>query len=275
MKSSVYAPHQKLPGRLHLALAAVVVLAGCGLRTDPEPLSRQIPPPQDVRIWQRENSVVVSWRVPPAGVVALYGAASSFEVSIQRLPLGCLDCLPVSTRSVDLRPDAKPLIVEGERAYYQFEHAGPPASWSARVIARLRRGASARSALAFVEDSGTVPAHVIQWERQTEGEPTIRFYWNPRRERQVRVLTKTGGVIEQDLQYRANVYLRVPTAPWPQTPANPAPVEGLAWAIQETSLSKGGQVREIDAVLRLVDRFGNEGPPSAPIVVPLGRGVAR
>jgi len=259
-------------GSLGMALAAFLTLAGCGLRTDPEPLSRKIPAPQDVRIWQREKTVMVSWRVQPANVVAVYGAASSYEVAVSRLPLGCMECPALAVRTVDLRPGIKPLVLEGERAYYQFDRDGPPASWSARVTARLKRGSSAPSPPAFVEDAGTVPGHGLQWEPVKEGEPSIRFYWDPRRERRVYTVTKMGGQVEQDVLFRANVYVRVPPGSWPETPVNPRPVEGLMWTVRESALPKAQDGSALEAMLRLVDRFGNEGPASAPVAIRLSSG---
>jgi hypothetical protein len=65
--------------------------------------------------------------------------------------------------------------------------------------------------------------------------------------------------------YRANVYRRLVTAPWPFTPLNGSPLTALEYLVQPPAADAKGGPGAAGYTIRLVDEFGNEGPPAPPI----------
>ncbi len=270
------------PGRAAwVAGAAVLALwtAGCGLRTAPQPLSDRITPPQGLRAWNRDREVIVAWAAIPDRVVSRWAGIQGYRLSLARLPLGCVDCQPIESRELALVPGSAELMAESGSLLYRFSPPGPPATWRVRLRVRYNQGTSTDAGPLFVDPVGDIPLPILQWERVgpqvlgTNGKPSIRLYWNARRERIVYVLTPTNAHMEQELLYRVNLYGRVPPAPWPELPFTGQPLTGLWWIGPEPFFLNDPTAKSVEYRMRLVDQLGNEGPPSDPVSIPIAKGL--
>ncbi len=261
-----------------LAAGLVLLVAGCGLRTAPQPLSRLIPPPPGLRIWNRDGQVLVAWQPLSPRLVARWEGVVAYRLSVARLPLGCAECNPLDQHELALPPDSPELIQDPGATVYRFTPSGPPATWRVRVSVKFSGGFSTDSPPVFLDAVGTIPSQELLWERvgpQTlgaDGNPAIRLYWRARRERIVHVVTATGGQLDQDLMYHVNLYRRVPPAAWPELPFNPKPLTGLFWMGPEPSSFSYPAARSVEYRLRLVDQLGNEGPASESVSIPIVKG---
>lgn len=258
--------------RAGIITSALLALAGCGLRTAPQPLSAGIPPPQELRAWMRDTQVVVIWKSPPERLARAWDGLAAYRITRARLPLGCPDCPPLEAREDVVRLDSEEIAQHQERTVFRFTPGGPPATWSIRVSMDFRKGASPLSPPVLVDTTAGIPAGELHWERVegAQGRSAIRLYWNARRERIVQIITPGGGREERDLMYRVNLYRRLPPQRWPPLPVNPQPVAGLFWLGPEPFASDGAEAVEYH--MRLVDQQGNEGPPSDPVSIPAARG---
>jgi hypothetical protein len=259
-------------------LAAALTGAGCGLRTNPQPLSNRIPPPQDVRIWTRDTQVTVGWKNLPERLINRWEGLEHYRITLSRMPLGCIECRVLERRELSLPPDDKNVIRGQDRTIYQFTPSGPPSTWMAQVRVEYGKGTSPDSPPVTVDAVGNIPVETLRWERVTpdtlgtDGRPGIRLYWNVRRERIVRIVTPAGGQTSRDLMYRVNLYVRVPPNPWPPLPVNPMPVDGQFWIGPEPVALADPMAQSVEYAMRLVDQSGNEGPVSEPVSIPIAKG---
>jgi len=264
-----------------MAALTLAILAGCGLRTAPQPIGNRIQPPQGVRVWTRDTQVLVGWQTLSDPLIRRWEGVQSYRIGIARLPLGCADCKPLEERQLALAPEAKSISHDGGMTVYQFTPTGPPATWVVRVGVRFARGPSPDSPPAFVDAVGSIPGEELRWERVaasvlgTGGKPGIRLYWNTRRERIVHIVTPTGGQEDRDLMFRVNLYRRVPPQPWPPLPVNASPIEGQFWIGPEPFVLNDPDASAVEYAMRLVDQQGNEGPASEPVSIPILKGPGK
>ena len=260
-----------------LALLLPVLAAGaCGKRTAPLPIAGTLPVPAGLKAWQREARVMVAWRVAPREQAERHDGLEGFELLVERLPLNCPACPPDERRELALplherKPEHRNSgngahMLEGGWAYFDFTPPPQPVTWRFRVAARFGAGTGRHSATVFLETPARVPAHRLMWEQAGGGKPVegfraVRLYWRPRRERIVRTITSERVMVKQDRFYRVNLYRRASGGAWPLRPLNVHPVETGQLVLR---------VADAEAVafhLRLVDQFGNEGPPSPPVSI--------
>jgi hypothetical protein len=242
----------------------VGVLGACGFRNDPVPVSTAIPPTEDQRARLREDRILISWRLPQQGLVRQRGAVRSYEAIVRHVPLACMDCRPEFDRRIVLTGTSPDLTVENQTLYYLWKPEGAPVQWLIQMQTHFQFGDSRVGSPVIVEGANDTPAHALSSE-PVQGSRQVRLYWKPRQERLVHVVTSGGGHFERPVFYRANVYRRFPPAPWPFTPLNGAPLDAVEYLVQPpVSRSKGGPDR-VEYTIRLVDRFGNEGPAAPPV----------
>jgi hypothetical protein len=243
---------------------AVGMLGACGFRNDPIPATTVIPPTDDQRARYREDRILISWRQPQPGLVRLRGAVQSYEVVVRHMPLACTVCRPETGRRIVLASNGPDLTVENQTVYYPWKPDGPPMQWLLQVQTHFQFGDSAMGAPLIVEGVNDTPVHPFSSE-VLRGSRQVRLFWQPRQELLVHVVTSGGGYYDRPVYYRANVYRRFPPAPWPFTPLNGAPLDAVEFLVQPpASKSKGGP-DQVEYTLRLVDHFGNEGPPAPPV----------
>ncbi|MCZ6646830.1 MAG: hypothetical protein O7B79_11385 [SAR324 cluster bacterium] len=262
-------PAAPLPWAVWLGVLCGVVAAGgaCGRQTPPRPVSEVLPRPEGLVAWQREGRVLVAWPMPSAQTAQRLGGVEGFVLLIERLPRDCPSCTPQEEREVDLpagKGASPPLRVEEGRAYYQFPLPAGTALWRLRVVTEYGAGGTMPSRAVSLETPAEVPAQALAWENVSGGKeapPSLRLFWRPRREGIFRVITKQGAQLEQARYFRANLYRRRPGQPWPSRPLNVQPLET---GQQILPLPREGA---LEFTLRLVDRFGNEGAASPPVLI--------
>ena len=250
---------------------ALGLLSACGLRTDPLPESFLIPPTAHVQARFHEDHILVSWEKPPLEETRKRGAVQSYNISVRRLPLDCIDCRPIAQQNAWLSANSPDLIVENDMVYYQWLPSGEPTQWLIQVRTRFESGESAPSKVAWVEGVANVPVHELAYEMAPNGRQVL-LNWVPRQERTLLVLTPGGGQVERPVYYRVNVYRRYPPAPWPLTPLNPDPLQTAQFTVTRPSASLRGGLGQVEYAIRLIDSFGNEGPLSEPVSIALAAG---
>ncbi len=277
-----FAGESRRPGRLLPAgslLLIAVLWASCGLRTAPQPVSRKLPTTLGLAVRQQERHAVVAWRMPAGELAEKFGGLNGFALIIARVPADCRACPPESVGRVALEMDSVALRVEAGRAYYRFPLPPGPTAWRIRVATQFGMGRTVFSRAALLEVISEVPRHGLAWKflyarkgaaSSGSREPSgVVLYWLPRRERMVRVITKSGVMVEREKQYRANLYRRSPDQPWPLTPLNPAPLQVRQWKMGGRYVTGRARRESLEFALRLVDQFGNEGPKSPPVTLTL------
>ncbi|HKI98905.1 MAG TPA: hypothetical protein VKB51_10565 [bacterium] len=258
---------------LPLLLVALLALGACGLKTPPRPLSEVLPAPDGLRAWQREGAVIVSWQVPNAAALADFGGLRGFELWVQPRPLLCLDCvLPEPTRH-RLPLDGAGLQVQGAQAYYALPLPADAGQLNLRVSTRFGLGLGPASAPVMVERAAEIPAPQLAWRwvgrGPDAGARSVQFYWPAVRERIVQMIGTDGLPREQVQDYRANLYRRVPPAPWPMQPLNGAPLPATHWIVPPLQAEFPAGATAEAYTLRFVDHFGNEGAASPEVLIPL------
>ncbi|MCZ6748189.1 MAG: hypothetical protein O7D96_02770 [SAR324 cluster bacterium] len=260
-----------------LALLAALTAFGCGRSTAPRPASRILPPPAALTAHQRDGDIVVSWRLVQTFAVERFDRLRGFTVFAERLAYDCLHCPPLENWEVDLEPGDPALVVEGARAYHAFRPASPRAAWRFRAVNRFGEGTSARSRTVIVRGLNEIPVPEIDWDwsaaESADRAPArrrVRLFWEPRQEGVVRVIAAGAPPIERVRLYRVNVYRRTPGGIWPFSPLNPEPLARTSWV--DAPFKSASSPEAVEYGVRWVDRFGGEGPLSAPARVALAVG---
>jgi hypothetical protein len=180
------------------------------------------------------------------------------------VPLACTDCRLRSDRRIVLSSKSPDLTVENQTVYYQWKPDGPPVQWLIQVQTHFQFGDSRVGPPLTVEGANDTPAHTFSYEIvRSSGQ--VRLYWQARQELIVHVMTSGGGYFDRPVFYRANVYRRFPPAPWPFTPLNGAPLDAVDYLVQPPASRAKGGPDQVEYTIRLVDRFGNEGPAAPPV----------
>jgi hypothetical protein len=147
-----------------LLLALAAVLAGCGLKTPPRPISQIAPVPEGLRVRQFGDEVLISWRLVLQAQAEPFGGLRETIVSIEELPPGCLPCAPVNRRELALRPGAKGLVEEGEHAHFALRPERPESSWRVRIAHRFAEGLSRPSDAQAIPGLSPIPRPVLRWD---------------------------------------------------------------------------------------------------------------
>lgn len=256
-----------------LALALCAALSACGLKTPPKPLSEVVPPTADVGAWQRERDIIVSWLPPSPNQEEKYGGLRGYELWFQPRPLLCLDCPPESPTRVRLKHDDPSLHLESGKVFYQRPLGPDVGQVNVRVSTWYGVGLGPGSEAVQVERAGAIPAPVLQWRWVIgpKGMPqrSVLFYWQAVQERIVQIIGRDAVPHEEVQDYRANLYRRVPPAPWPILPVNSEPITVAHWIVPPLGAPSPSSKAVEAFQLRLVDQFGNEGPPSLEVRIPL------
>lgn len=280
------------------AVLMMAVLNGCGRSGPPKPLGTVLPVPTGLVAWQRDGLALVAWRLPEeearnveqeegdseqadkAGeqdkIRLPFGALQGHRLLIEQLPLNCPSCPPDDSRELALPLHSKSgeesesgeesgSVVLGPRVIYTFPLPAQAVTWRVWVAARYEDGLGRFSNPVYFDSPVAVPEHRLNWTAVDGSgaidERLIRLYWQPRRERIVRTLTRDGAMVEQDLNFRVNLFRRMGDAPWPLRPLNIQP-------LKTNQLTLSVPVDEVVRFqMRLVDRFGNEGPASPAMVI--------
>ncbi|MFI5399680.1 MAG: hypothetical protein ACHQZQ_01340 [SAR324 cluster bacterium] len=212
----------------------------------------------------REDRILISWRVPDPGLVRLRGAVQSYEVIVRQVPLACLECRPQAAQHIVLNRDSPDLTVENPTVYYQYAPQGPPAQWLIQVQTRFQSGNSRLGNALLVAESNETPVHSFSFEA-IKSTLQVRLFWQPRQARVVHIVTPEGGHYDRPVFYRANVYRRLPPAPWPLSPLNSTPLDTVEYLVQPPASGARGGPDLAEYTIRLVDEFGNEGPAAPPL----------
>lgn len=259
-------------------LAAVLALAaGCGLKTAPQPLSTILPSVQGLRAWQQGAGLRLSWPDPGGAAARRYGGLEGFEVAIEARPGPCVDCELPDAVTHELAADAPRLERGSGRVFVTF--AWPEGMERLQVRLRVEYGAGlAPSTLPVVaERAGRIPGTELGWrwadgggdESPRTGARAVLLYWQQPLEGTERTLGPDGRPHESERRYGANVYRRVAPAPWPPGPLNGEPLRARQWIVPPLQAEFPARATGEEFRVRLVDRFGNEGPASPPVRVPL------
>lgn len=264
-----------LPGpplALLVALAVAAALGACGLKTPPQPLSEVLPATSGVQAWQREGDVIIAWNPPSPSSKARYGGLRGYALWVQARPLLCPDCPPESPRRVHLQAGDPALHAEAGRVFYRWPLGPQAGQLSLRVSTRYGIGQGPASPVVRVMRAGAIPVPALHWRwvgGQAGGARAVQFYWPAVQERIVQVIGSDAVPREQVLDYRANLYRRVPPAAYPLLPLNPRPLTTAHFIVPPLQSGPASATGAEAYELRFVDQFGNEGPPSPEAQVPL------
>lgn len=274
---AAWASRHRFPPGLLVALLVLPAFTGCGLKTAPRPLSEVMKPTADVEARQRGDEVLVSWLAPDGGQVERFDRLEGFDLWVQARPMLCLECPPQSPARVELEGDDPALVQQGARYYYALRLPPDAGRLSVDVRTRFGVGTTPAGIPAIVERAADIPAPELRWRwvgrpegaEQPANSRSVQFYWEAPRERIVQVIDATGRPWERVVQYRANLYRRVAPEPWPLQPLNGAPLEVTQWIVPSLQPDFPDDAAGEAYELRYVDRFGNEGPPSPEVLIPL------
>jgi hypothetical protein len=262
-----------MPPALAAVMGLALALGACGLKTPPRPLTSVLPAPAEVHAWQREAQVIVAWRLPEPGLQERYHGLRGFELWVQSRPLLCVECPPSEPKRLSLPLSAPGLQRQGSLVFYPLPLAPDVGALGVQVLTRFGLGLGPPSEAARVERVGTIPLPALawQWEGGSEGAGarSVLFYWRPARERIVQMIGTDAQPHERVQYYRANLYRRVPPAPWPPLALNDAPLETNHWVVPPLQAEFPPGATAEAYTLRFVDQFGNEGPASPEVLVPL------
>ena len=198
-----------------------------------------------------------------------YGELEGYSVWIEQLPLNCPSCPPDDSRELALplhsTSSEHSSVVVGGLVHYSFPLPTRPATWRIQVAAQYEAGQGKYSGPVYFDSPVALPAHKLNWTpakgEAALGKRLIRLYWQPRRERIVRTLTRDGFMVSRDVNFRVNLFRRIGDVPWPLRPLNIQPLETSQLAL---SISAD---KAVEFQMRLVDRFGNEGKASPTVVI--------
>lgn len=250
-----------------------MTLSACGLKTPPQPLSEVLPAPTGVHAWQRDGGVIVRWGPPTPKQREKYGGVRGYELWIQARPLLCPDCAPATPRRVRVVATDPALHGEAGALFYGWQLGPQVGELTVRVSTRFGIGQGPASKPVRVVRAGAIPTPVLHWRWEggtaASGPRLVQFYWPAVQERIVQFIGTDAVPREHALNYRANLYRRVPPADWPTLPLNPTPVTASHLTVPPLQSGSSHGAKTEAYQLRFVDQFGNEGPPSAEVRVPL------
>lgn len=263
----------KCAAKTGFAIACSLGLAaGCGVPGPPRPLSLSLPSISALRATQIDADLWVSWQEPALGILCEISPIQGYTLRIARPLADCLHCGKEETERKILVDAADPLLrQEQQRLYYPIQ----PGAQHIRVAVVYENGLSP-FAETYHSGADIIPQPQLRWEvlqgaeeaesleapesasetpqtaaapRATQKKIEVRLYWQTEEEGRVyRYAISTAGdpsqaqpIELQRLHYRANIYRRMPKAPWPLTPLNPAPLRTTQWLLQK---QKGGQKQE-------------------------------
>jgi hypothetical protein len=286
----------RLAGAALLA-ALGIGLSACGVQTPPRPASSLLPPMENVQARRQPEGALLSWPAPDVELAQRYGGVTGFRLLVEDLPLLCGACPPTERRTVALRAGSEALEAQGGRIFHRMALSDDDALVRIRVVTEYGIGLGRPSRPVTLEALAKVPVEPLHWERvryppgaepagtapaatpgtsppagaaaSAGGTQAVRLYWEPRRERVISVIQSDGQATERDEYYRGNLYRRVPPAPWPLAPLNVKPLAVPQLILPLFRSGQAGRGATAEFTLRLVDHFGNEGPPAPPITVPL------
>ncbi len=277
------------PGLCMAVVLILVIVAGCGRRTSPRPLENFLPGVSQLKARQQGERVLISWRGPSAQQSDPFSGLRGYVLHVDEFAFACgpatVRCASAATHEMDLPVGAPALVREAGRTYYYYTPSSNRDAWRFRVSARLGDGVSLEASTGLMRGLNAIPVHTVRWEWAAppivvEDEapapiPAVRLFWEPRRESIVRVMSGGGPPVERERFYRANVYRRRPGQAWPMEPVNKNPVTKPFWIDRVSQAGDeelpGAPTSILQYTLRLVDRFGGEGPPAEPIHVTIPR----
>ncbi len=201
----------------------------------------------------------------PVRTATRFGGVKGYRLVLERSPLFCTECPPEQRGQVTLAATDKALVFEAGRYFFRLaDQQAAPAGFLLKVgvVTLFGRGENVSTRPALLEPAGTIPAPLLMWRPDAGGERLGRFFWTPVREGVEMVIGKDGRPRRRERTFRANLYRRTRDR-WPMHPQNAQPLTADHWVVGATG---GGEYR-----LRWVDRFGNEGPPSAVLRVSSGK----
>ncbi|MEE8435470.1 MAG: hypothetical protein V3S64_11840, partial [bacterium] len=217
-----------------------------------------------------------------------FGGVRGYRFLLQRHPVFCGVCPPDSTRTVTVRTGTlqageSGLRREGRRIIYRLSgeigaggsSSGGPALLRVRMVTLYGSGENRPTRPALLEPPAPMAAPRLMWRwtgaKQAQPGPPGRreaqLYWTAKREGVLRVIGAGGRPREREIFLRANLYRRDAPAPWPLTPLNRQPLDTGRWSVTQSGEAAALRAPQggVEYVLRWIDRFGNEGPPSAPV----------
>ena len=255
-----------------LLTVALLIGAGCGLKTAPRPSEKGLPLPEGFQGRPRPEEALLSWLPPSQANVERYGKPLGYRLQIHRLPQFCAGCPPEEKRKIDLPAQGPELHPVGKRLFYILPLRKDQGLLRIQLRIRYLSGFTAASRPVLMEAVRRVPEPRLEWKwANPNADPSkpraMLFSWKGVSERFEWVVAKDGSTVEQELYYKANLYRREPPQPWPLTPLNPHTLPGPSWLLPplEAALPEQGRVEEY--VLRFVSLDGKEGPPSDTVVI--------
>jgi hypothetical protein len=273
----VPSPRRLLRAAVVIGLAAAA--GSCGKRTPPEPLTEAAPVPS-VSARQFGESILIGWNQPSPGRAARFDGLEGFVLTIDELPFDCLSCEPLRMREIRLDRGDASLVREAGRMLYLERPEDPRRNWRIRVAYRFGDGRSLASVPVLVRGLEPIPQAVLRAELGPLPSPAeapgaggeARLTWEPPMERRVIAMTTGLPPAERILNYRANVYRRVPGEEWPHVPLNAQPVEGTSYVDRPSRETVTQAQGRFEYAVRWVNQAGGEGRPSEPIEIafPMG-----
>ncbi len=241
--------------RLWVLLAGVWLLAGCGLKTAPEPIaaSEQQPYVQNPLVLQRGEELSVSWRSQQR--------PDTLQLQVFLKEPLCLDCQPRLQEElllqdelrlgqnevrVPLPPPVAPMVEVQLTVLEDNEALEAPVvvKWTERPF--FPSPQPMRTQVIGVEEERTLPqgevsliltvAEEAGWpvDRPEEGTLTrrtdlVRLSWDRPLEFQGTVADENGLLWKESTAYRVNVYPVEASGTLAAKPLNPAPLESRYW----------------------------------------------
>ncbi len=185
----------------------------------------------------------------------------------------CEGCPALPREEVEVTADDAALVREGARVYLRLPWPAEAARLRVRVVTAFASGANAPGTPVVLERAGRIPTPRLEWRWATaEGvgrARTVQLHWEPPLERIVQVVQPSGRPEPLEEFHRANLYRRVSGAAWPQAPLNGSPITARQYIVPPLQAGFPPGTTHEEFALRYVDRFGNEGAPSAPVRIPI------
>lgn len=284
---------------LLLTVVIGTMLISCGRRTRPVPKGRVLPKTLNFKVRVRPEGALLSWLDRSLEPVELHGGELGFRLLVELISPRCLECEPVQNEELQLTEQQ--LRREFGQIFTLLPTRHEDVLYRVSIVTRFGRGENLPSPPLRFHPLVSLPAHQLHWEfpesagfndsptaiaragerpSQIPGATAVRLYWLRRSEGRFAVLGGAGPPVWRTRYFKANLYRRIippsvqpPESPagWSYIPLNSKPISANFMEVPHppklglnVQFSAGSRV---EYQIRLVDQFGNEGPPSNTVAI--------